>query len=179
MLEATDDVWSSPLLQLYPHWLLQGLVQLLCLPKQPFHCFQLGMHRVHGLCGDSHVLPYLLSYVWARCWDGLYWHHLCKSDRQVVQPAVTVPMPGATLAAPSFGMRGSYNDYLSMPAGNMTSAYGRGYTPTGTFRYDSRVGAGGSNRHYWGLLSLQDGRTSCKLRMQYSYGGCRRVDNVG
>jgi hypothetical protein len=57
-------------------------------------------------------------------------------------------MPGATLAAPSFGMRGSYNDYLSMPAGNMTSAYGRGYTPTGTFRYDSRVGAGGSNRHY-------------------------------
>jgi len=68
--------------------------------------------------------------------------------RQVVQPAVTVPMPGATLAAPSFGMRGSYNDYLSMPAGNMTSAYGRGYTPTGTFRYDSRVGAGGSNRHY-------------------------------
>ncbi len=35
-------------------------------------------------------------------------------------------MPGATPAAPSFGMRGSYNDYLSMPAGNMTSAYGRG-----------------------------------------------------
>ncbi|CAK9258995.1 unnamed protein product [Sphagnum jensenii] len=34
-------------------------------------------------------------------------------------------MPGATPAAPSFGMRGSYNDYLSMPAGNMTSAYGR------------------------------------------------------
>jgi hypothetical protein len=35
-------------------------------------------------------------------------------------------MPGATPAAPSFGMRGSYNDYLSMPAGNMTSTYGRG-----------------------------------------------------
>jgi hypothetical protein len=121
----------------------------------------------------------LCLYVWTRCWGGLYWHHLCESDRQVVQPAVTVPMPGATLAAPSFGMRGSYNDYLSMPAGNMTSAYGRGYTPTGTFRYDSRVGAGGSNRHYWGLLSLQDGCTSCKLRMQYSYGGCRRVDNMG
>jgi hypothetical protein len=39
---------------------------------------------------------------------------------------VTVPMPGATPAAPSFGMRGSYNDYLSMPAGNMTLAYGCG-----------------------------------------------------
>jgi hypothetical protein len=63
MLEATDDVWSSLLLQLYPHWLLQGLIQLLYLLKQPFHCFQLGMHYVHGLCGNNHVLLYLLCYV--------------------------------------------------------------------------------------------------------------------
>jgi hypothetical protein len=35
-------------------------------------------------------------------------------------------MLGATPAAPSFGMQGSYNDYLSMPVGNMTSIYGRG-----------------------------------------------------
>ncbi|CAM6040402.1 unnamed protein product [Sphagnum compactum] len=67
---------------------------------------------------------------------------------QVVQPTVTVPMPGAAHAAPPFGMRRAYNEYLSVPAGSVTSAYGRGYTPAGTFRYDSRVGAGGSNRRY-------------------------------
>ncbi|CAK9868703.1 unnamed protein product [Sphagnum jensenii] len=68
--------------------------------------------------------------------------------RQVVQPTVTVPMPGATHAAAPFGMRRAYNEYLSVPAGSVTSAYGRGYTPAGTFRYDSRVGAGGSNRQF-------------------------------
>jgi len=68
--------------------------------------------------------------------------------RQVVQPTVTVPMPGATHAAAPFGMRRAYNEYLSVPAGSVTSAYGRGYTPAGTFRYDSRVGAGGSNRRF-------------------------------
>lgn len=111
------------------------------------------------------VIPY--NNVWAQ-WRVLNWVKLSDvlriliptlsmwSDRQVVQPTVTVPMPGATHAAPPFGMRRAYNEYLSVPAGSVTSAYGRGYTPAGTFRYDSRVGAGGSNRRFWDYLDITD-----------------------